>query len=372
VGCNMDVREAVEQAEKEFNAGNNRGAIALLLPWLRPPGQEKLPHQERNMVGWLSVCYRALLDFEAALPHAQRCVDLTQRVQGGVRSLQYARALKGLCMVHLGLKDFPAARSVVTEALTIMEELGLQQEQQYGAMLSMLGTVVLEQGRYAEALFFFGKAKIVLAQYKEGLEGCALVGSMAICHEQLHQWNDAVACYLDTVERYRKLYGTEHTECATALHNLAVLYIRLRQYEEAIPRFEEALCIFHRVLGDKHERTLDTATELVVVRQFAQQPRQEMIDVGRHDYRMCSECGAFKENLEVCNGCFRAWYCDTDCQLRHWPTHELMCNVCLHCDTVLSKIMQCSRCKKAKYCDVECQRAHWSEHKKDCVAPTRK
>ncbi len=70
----------------------------------------------------------ALLDFKAALPHAQRLVVLAQQLFGP-RSAGHAQALTGLCMVQQGLKAFPAARKAISEALAIMEELGLQQDE---------------------------------------------------------------------------------------------------------------------------------------------------------------------------------------------------------------------------------------------------
>jgi tetratricopeptide (TPR) repeat protein len=71
---------------------------------------------------------------------------------------------------------------------------------------------------------------------------------MAVCHQCLHQWNEAVACCKDAVEHLHNLYGTNH---ATALNNLAMLFDELKQYEEAIPRYDEALIIFQRVFGDR-------------------------------------------------------------------------------------------------------------------------
>ena len=83
---------------------------------------------------------------------------------------------------------------------------------------------------------------------------------------------------------------------------------------------------------------------------------------------MCNQCGTIKEHMSKCDGCNRAWYCDAECQLKHWATHRPQCDVCIQCATVLTKIQRCSRCKKTKYCGFECSKAHWSEHKKDCVA----
>jgi hypothetical protein len=66
-----------------------------------------------------------------------------------------------------------------------MEELGLQQDEEYGAMLVVLGGLDLDQGRYKEALVIYDKAKAVLAQHKEANVYGALLSSMGICHQRL-------------------------------------------------------------------------------------------------------------------------------------------------------------------------------------------
>ena len=367
----MDVRrsldETIGQAVKEYHAGNYRGGLALLLPLLK----EKLsPQQELNVSVWLSGSYHFLEDFKAALPHAEHHVVLEQQLSGP-RSLGHAMALKVVCMVHRGLKAFPAARKAIKEALAIMDELGLQQDEEYGGMLGGLGDVDREQGQYKEALVIYSKAKAVLVQYKEGHDYGTLLTNLATCHTKLYQWNEAVACYKESVEHSRNVHGANHPEYATNLYNLAFLFAQLKQYEEAIPRYEEALVIHQRVFGNQHQLTVDLAKHLADARQKAKQTRREQIDVG-HMYRMCNQCGNVAETVEVCDGCARAWYCDADCQLQHWPTHKPLCNVCLQCNKCLygTVIMRCARCKQAKYCDVDCQKAHWTEHKKECVVPT--
>jgi hypothetical protein len=121
----MDVRgyvdETLEQAVKEFKAGNYRGAVALLRPLLRPRAKEKLSlQQECGVVAWLSACYRFLGDYKSALPLAQRQVALEQQLHSP-RSRQHAVALKVLCMVQRQLKAFPQARKGIAEALGIMD-----------------------------------------------------------------------------------------------------------------------------------------------------------------------------------------------------------------------------------------------------------
>jgi hypothetical protein len=153
-------------AKKEYDAGNYRGALALLVPLLR--AKEKLsPQQELKVVRRLSNCYRFLYDYKTALPHAQRGLVLTKQLFGA-RSKEHAMALWGLCMVNRGLKAFPEARKAVGEALAIMEELGLQQDEECGSMLLQLGRLDRDQGRCKEALVIYNKVKAVLVQHKEG------------------------------------------------------------------------------------------------------------------------------------------------------------------------------------------------------------
>jgi hypothetical protein len=176
---------------------------------------------------------------------------------------------------------------------------------------------------------------------------------MGVNHKQLQQWSKAVACCKEATENSHNLHGNSHPLYASTLGNLAFAFAKLKQYEEAIPRLEEALAIEQRVFGDQHERTVDTAKMLAEVRQLAVQSDRGAINVG-HNFCMCSCCGAVSEAINTCP-CVCAWYCNGDCQLQHWPTHKPHCSVCFQCSTVLTK--HCSRCKQAKYCNSACQTA---------------
>jgi tetratricopeptide (TPR) repeat protein len=186
-------------------------------------------------------------------------------------------------------------------------------------MLRVLGGPDLKEERHKDALVIFDKAKAVLVQHKEGNAYSVLLNDMAICHNELQQWSEAVACYKEAVEQERKLRGNDHPEYATALRNLAVLFVKLKLYEEALPRMEEALAIRQRVYGDQHNCTVETAKDLALVHQLSRQSDRGAINVG-HNFRMYSWCGAVSDIIFTC--CDRAWYCNADCQLQHWPTHK--------------------------------------------------
>ncbi len=128
-----------------------------------------------------------------------------ERQLAGPCSLGLALALKQLSMVQSRLKEFAAASKAIEEALASMEELGLQGHEYFGSILLTLGGLDREQGQYKETLATYDKADAVLVQDKEGNNYGVLLSGMAICHQRLHQWREAVACYKEAVEHSRTL-----------------------------------------------------------------------------------------------------------------------------------------------------------------------
>jgi tetratricopeptide (TPR) repeat protein len=228
-------------------------------------------------------------------------------------------------------------------------------------MLLVLGGLDLKQERYMDALVIYNKAKAVLAQHKEGNSCGAVLNDMAVCHKNLQQWSEAVACLKEGVEHSHNLLGSNHPNYATALYNLAILFARLKQYEEAIPPMEEALDIRQRVFGDQHDWTVQTVKDLALVRQHATQSDRGAINVG-HNFRMCSLCGAVSEMINTCP-CVRAVL-----QSRVPAPALADAQAALQCLLLLQHGSDQGETLLAKYCNAACQTAHWSEHKKDCMA----
>lgn len=45
----------------------------------------------------------------------------------------------------------------------------------------------------------------------------------------------------------------------------------------------------------------------------------------KKDKKQCANCGATEIKLRVCSGCNSVWYCSTECQKQHRPTHRQDC-----------------------------------------------
>jgi tetratricopeptide (TPR) repeat protein len=230
VGFAASVEKALELGQAQFDRGNYRRAVELLQPFMQAEAKKKItPLQEWGVVTVLSNSYRFLLDYEAAFTFTQRLAELALDLVGP-RSQTHAATLKGVCLVHLELRAFSDARVAIMESVSIMEELGLQQQEEYGSILTTLGDVEREQGRHREALVIYSHAKVVLDQFNAGYYYGLLLNNMAICFDGLQMWNEAVAFYSKSIEQGRSKFGDCHPEYAIRVHNLGDVYAKLKDY----------------------------------------------------------------------------------------------------------------------------------------------
>ena len=44
-------------------------------------------------------------------------------------------------------------------------------------------------------------------------------------------------------------------------------------------------------------------------------------------HHTCSYCSNVDKELKLCSRCLKAYYCNTECQRNHYPTHKTQCKV---------------------------------------------
>jgi hypothetical protein len=226
-----------------------------------------------------------------------------------------------------------------------------------------------DQGKCKEALVYFEKAKDVLVKFKHREDYITLLFLLSKTYPRLNLWTEALKCINESIELTFGLYGDNCLLYALSIYHYAMFHFNLKQYEEAISRFEKAHVIFVKEYGLKDKNTIEASEFIAKTREHLLNPHRELIEVN-HNFRMCSSCKIIKEDMDSCTACFKVSYCDKDCQLKDWPNHKSSCRVCLQCSNILdrdSNILRCSRCKKVQYCSEECQKIHWKEHKLACI-----
>ena len=156
-------------------------------------------------------CYQHLDNGEAALPYTQRMPELVEG-EYGVSSKEYAKTLGTHFMIYTQIQEFPAAYVAMTKALTILEDLGLQHDELYCALRAAEGEIHYGKCRYEEALVSYNKAKVLFADNRNGTTYGILLNSIGLCHVQLNQWKEVIACYKESVDVGYEAYGKDHPE----------------------------------------------------------------------------------------------------------------------------------------------------------------
>ena len=71
--------------------------------------------------------------------------------------------------------------------------------------------------------------------------------------EKLGNLEDARECFIRALEIFREIYGEVHAHVATAHYNLAGLFHKTGEGEEALQHLESALSVRRKLLGEEHK-----------------------------------------------------------------------------------------------------------------------
>lgn len=134
--------------------------------------------------------------------------------------------------------------------------------------------------------------------------------------------------------------------------------------------FEEALALL-KVLPPETRSLVKingfTVDEFeAVLRECLKAPDRNTLAIGG-DWRLCKACDRVAKGMLWCP-CTRVWYCNAECQQKHWPEHELHCTRCWGCDKPGIRFAKCSRCMRVRFCSSDCMAANWKRHRPFCEA----
>jgi tetratricopeptide (TPR) repeat protein len=194
-----------------------------------------------------------LLRAEGRYPEAETllldCLRQAESV-AGKDSIEAARPAAGLAALYLAWTEYPKAESFALQAKATFERNLPAAASERTNILSLLGSIYLEEGRYAESESLF----------RSTLEGAAprlsarTYGELAVAALRQNRLDEA-----DSLER--KALEIDHqsrvpTPVTAAFHNnLADICLKRNQYVEAEQQYREAIEIWESIVGKQHPDT---------------------------------------------------------------------------------------------------------------------
>lgn len=347
----------IDQAEKFYFDKKYEEAIELLTSILERIGENAPPTEQKvAALYYLSYSLYALERCIEAKPYMISYIEDKRKLKG-IGTEDEFRILSVLYCIYRNSKDYLKAYDICKEEARCFGNLSKDNRRIYANTVVEIADFDLKREAYIECLSLYEEAKKIFVENKYEDSHRKLIVKLIHYHQKLYQFDKAFTCCKQLI----KLTPQKTNEYGDVLIHLSSLYYNLKQYEKACVLMEEALTI-------KNVDKQTVETKLTEIREKARIVHRESLEVG-HMYRICNECDTITENMDICNGCCRAWYCNKECQLRHWPTHKPLCVVCMNCDKPLNRdtiLLRCSLCNSAKYCDEECLKANLEEHKKTC------
>ncbi|WP_199324114.1 CHAT domain-containing tetratricopeptide repeat protein [Coleofasciculus sp. FACHB-SPT36] len=121
-----------------------------------------------------------------------------------------------------------------------------------------------EQGEYIEAVIFAEKALKLTRQIwgAEHSDVATRLNNLALLYKSQGRFGEAEPLLVEALAMSKRLLGAEHPDVALSLNNLAELYRNQGQLSEAEPLLVEALAMSKRWLGAEHPRVATSLNNL--------------------------------------------------------------------------------------------------------------
>ena len=257
---------------------------------------------------WLGTCHTALSAHQDAL----KCFANAVFVAGaafGKESQPYAGALSKQCTALSAMGQVDEALKVGFQAAQIVGTLFGKESSDYGECLYAIGRVYLDKKEVECAKQFFLKSRALIN--KEDSKYGVLLSDLALAYQCLDEIPHAFETLKDALQLERDLHGDHHPQTSLARMNLAVLHYRMKDFQNALLLYEEALAVRTASFGINHIYTMEAALGVSKTKQMMEHCARDNF---LSDKRVCALCSSISIKLSKCSKCKVAYYCDAECQ----------------------------------------------------------
>ncbi len=211
------------------------------------------------------LCYRGNLlwakhELDAALEHAQSCLEIRERIMPGAPLVATTHAYVGNVLIDLA--RYEHAELAFRKGLEIEIAAHGDQHPQVATLHNGLGVVFYHQHRLEEAEAQYQKAHDINLTLL-GPEHPDLLyaqGNIAGCRRERGDYDGALEAMLRVEALVTKNFPPVHREVGTTQHNIAELLALQGDYASAIERFDRAVAVRLEVHGTTHPFVANSLT----------------------------------------------------------------------------------------------------------------
>jgi serine/threonine protein kinase/Tfp pilus assembly protein PilF len=234
LGRDVTMREVLDSAAVQADSLHDRPA---------------LEREIRGVIGGTYIALgeyaRAIVEFEKALAAARREAPESRVV---------ASATARLAGAHEQAGDYPAADSLLDQALAMLDRLGTRADAETVDWLDQRGRVLARLGQFRESEPLFRRAVQLLAAAEPRNDSAtgAAWHNLAMVTSEIGQNDSSDAYFRRALDLERGVLGADHPLVLSTRVAHATVLQRLGRIEEAMRTFEEVIEARRRVLGADH------------------------------------------------------------------------------------------------------------------------
>jgi serine/threonine protein kinase len=208
-----------------------------------------------DTISALGTLYMLQHRFDEAEAIKRQTLDVIRRTLGPTHP-HALDEMEQLAMMQVQRMKYDDGLALLDELLTLRRQaLGPEHRDTINTMYN-IAWAYATSGRHEQALPRAMEVMELRRRVNGEIDGTSLsdANNVAWLHERLNQVEQAERTYAELVEQARTALPPGDWHLATFLHNHASALRKLKRYEEAEPRQLEAIAIFDKAFGPKHER----------------------------------------------------------------------------------------------------------------------
>ena len=196
-------------------------------------------------------------------------IELNRNVSGET-TFPYAIAVNNRGVLYQVLGRYEDSEKDMKEALSVAAMNMKESSMQYTRLQSNLALLYQQQGRYDEAEVIFKEAinaisKNPLQSKRTNPDYAHMIENLASLYVLMDKITEAEALYKEALAIYERKFNATYSGYGLTMARLGVLYRQSGRLEEAEEKLMEAYKITRNAFGKKHPVTVDTQTELALL-----------------------------------------------------------------------------------------------------------
>jgi len=220
--------------------GEHERAVELYQRALQLSDEADLPIEHASVLLDLAWHHKVKCEYGKSLGCAERAISALKDRQA---SREIGNALNCIGTVRWHLGDYPEAFDNLSKGLEVFHKL--EEIEGMAECYILLGLVLRSQGFPTQALEYSRKAPAAMQRFSDPYRLSVLKNNLAIVYMDLNRWDEALKCYLESMELKKQI--SDSKGLGLCLNNAGLIYLRKGLFNKASENFASALQLLEEI-----------------------------------------------------------------------------------------------------------------------------